>query len=258
LFVADRHGNLAKVVRPGDPAPGGGTFDSAVNGWINDGGDITFGGHEAGEECIDIGIGSPPVLVCGESVYLRTASAGLIQSIAHQGDPSPRCSTPYRSAFGPVVNSRGDIVFIGDLTPPPSVPDSAGVFLFTNGGTVAVACPGDPMPGGGTMVSAGTQDVTYGLNNAGDVSFAAMLSDNAAGIFVFSKGSLHLVVRTGTVIPGLGTLVHLGPPELASPPDPPVSQCGGLINERGQVLFSATLRDGNIDNTVLLLATPKP
>jgi hypothetical protein len=109
------------------------------------------------------------------------------------------------------------------------------------------------------MVSAGTQDVTYGLNNAGDVSFAAMLSDNAAGIFVFSKGSLHLVVRTGTVIPGLGTLVHLGSPGLfASPPHPPVSQCGGLINERGQVLFSATLRDGNIDNTVLLLATPKP
>jgi len=249
LFVADRRGNLAKVVGPGDPAPGGGTFDVAVNGWINDGGDIAFGGHEAGEECIDVG----EPLVCGESVYLRTASTGLIQSIAHQGDPSPRCGTPYRVAFGPVVNGRGDIVFIGDLTP---TLDVAGVFLFTNGGTTAVACPGDPMPGGGTMLSAGTQDNTYGLNNAGDVSFAATLSDNAAGIFVFSKGSLHLVARTGTVIPGLGTLVHLGPPDVASPPFPPSALCGGLINERGQVLFSATLRDGNIDNTVLLLATP--
>jgi hypothetical protein len=49
------------------------------------------------------------------------------------------------------------------------------------------------------------------------VSFAATLStdddtegiaDN--GVYVFSKGSVRLVARTGTVIPGLGTIAYLG------------------------------------------------
>src|SRR5262245_52163491 len=85
LFLADKHGAISSVVRPGDPAPGGGTFDAGIDGWINEGGDIAFGGHVAGEECVDIG--SP--LVCGESVYLKDAATGVLESIAHQGDPAP-------------------------------------------------------------------------------------------------------------------------------------------------------------------------
>src|SRR6266550_928772 len=61
LFLADEHDTISSVVRPGDPAPGGGTFDVAINGSINNGGDIAFGGHVAGEECVNIG--SP--LACG-------------------------------------------------------------------------------------------------------------------------------------------------------------------------------------------------
>ena len=53
--------------------------------YVNNGGDIGFGGHVAGEECVNIG--SP--LACGESVYLKDAATGKIQSIAHQGDPAP-------------------------------------------------------------------------------------------------------------------------------------------------------------------------
>ncbi len=51
LFLADKHGAIFSVVRPGGPAPGGDTFDAAINGWINERGDIAFGGHVAGEEC---------------------------------------------------------------------------------------------------------------------------------------------------------------------------------------------------------------
>src|SRR5262249_1994226 len=36
LFLADQHGHLFSVVRPGDPAPGGGIFDAAWDGWINE------------------------------------------------------------------------------------------------------------------------------------------------------------------------------------------------------------------------------
>ena len=147
------------------------------------------------------------------------------------------------------MNSRGDVVFIGDLTPAPEPIGAAlAVFLFSkNGSTMAVARPGDPMPGGGTFVRAGFFDATYDLNQRGDVSFAATLdtdvnADGIAdnGLYVFSKGSVQLVARTGTVIPGIGTIAYLGLP-------------GGVMNERGQVFFWAILSDGR---TVLLLATP--
>jgi hypothetical protein len=251
LFLADRHGTIFSVVRPGDPAPGGGTFDMAQNGSINNGGDIAFGGHVAGEECIDIGF----PIVCAESVYLKDAATGRIQSVAHQGDPAPGGGV-FRLAFGGVVNSRDDIVFIGDLTPAPNTGDALGVFLFSKGTIIAVARPGDAMPGGGTFVRAGFQDATYDLNQRGDVSFAATLStdDNTDGIadngmYVFSKGSVRLVAHTGTVVPGLGTIAYLG----LAPFAPYPVGTGGIINERGQVLFFATLSDGR---GVLLVATP--
>jgi len=251
LFLADKHDTIFSVVRPGDPAPGGGTFDTARHGWINEAGDIAFGAHVAGEECIDTG--SP--LVCGESVYLKDAATGVIQSIAHQGDPAPGGGV-YRLAFGAVVNSRGDIVFIGDLTPAPADGEVLGVFLFSKGATIAVARPDDAMPGGGTFVTAGNSSATYHLNNREDVSFAATLDTDVngdsipdTGLYVFSKGSVRLVARTGTLIPGLGTIAYLG----LAPFSPSPLGTGGIINERGEVLFFATLNDGT---GVLLIATP--
>src|SRR5438445_556235 len=104
VFVGLR-GQLTQIMRSGQPAPGGGgTFDMAMNGSINNGGDVAFGGHVAGDECIDIGFSN-----CGESVYLKDAATGIIQSIAHQGDPAPGGGV-FRLAFGAVVNSRGDVV----------------------------------------------------------------------------------------------------------------------------------------------------
>ena len=54
------------------------------------------------------------------------------------------------------------------------------------------------------------------VNNAGEVVFNATLDtdDNAddlpdTGLYVWSHGSLRLVARTGTVIPGVGTIAHL-------------------------------------------------
>jgi hypothetical protein len=58
---------------------------------------------------VDIGLGP---FYCGESVYLKKATTGEITSIAHQGSPVPGGGT-YCLAFGPVLNSRGEIAFIG-------------------------------------------------------------------------------------------------------------------------------------------------
>jgi hypothetical protein len=256
LFLSRTDGNTVSVARPGDPAPGGGVFDMAINGSINGAGDIAFGGHVAGEECEPL-LPFPP-LVCGESVYLSSSrpdnAPPEIRSIAHIGDTSPCGARPYRTAFGALINSVGDIAFIGDLTPAPDFAQVHGVFLFSKGRTRPVACPGAAMPGGGTMETAGFQDNTYGLNNRGQVTFAATLNTSSmvgvhdSGIYSFFGGSNHLVARTGTVIPGVGTIASVG-----LGVDPPSAQAGAQNNDRGQVLLSATLTDNRV---VLLLATP--
>ena len=241
VFKADKANNIIGVVIPGDPAPNGGVFDEADHGWINDRGEIAFEAHVKGEECIPV---NPP-FVCGGSVYKRLAK-GQIQSIAHQGDPVPVSARggTYRLAFGPVMNSSGDLIFIGDLTPPTPPPGQGkdrGVFLFDaqTGATTAVVRPGDPLPGGGSFANAFSFPYLYGLNNGGDVSLVGRLNTGATGLYASSHGKLQLVARTGTVIPGLGTIDSI--------------DGGGSLNDPGRILFTATVAGQGM----LLLATPR-
>jgi hypothetical protein len=236
IFVAGKLGQISKVMAPGDPAPGGSVFDLAFNPWINDGGDVAFGAHVKGEECINIG---SPVL-CGESLYLRSSSTGVIESIAHQGDPAPGGGN-FRWAWGAVLNNRGEIAFMGELG---TFSGPRGIFLHSRGGNVAIARPGDPMPGGGKIQTVNpVQSVgNYFLNNRGEVSFNAALDTGESGLYVHSNGGLQLVARTGTKIPGVGTIASVA-----------FVITGGTLNESGQVTFFATLDDGS---GVLLVATP--
>src|SRR5215468_7422857 len=248
IFKADENkAGISSLVIPGDRAPGGSTFDFAENPWINNRGDVAFGAHVAGEECIPI-FGPDIRFFCGESVYLMTAATGEIRSIAHQGDPAPGGGT-FRLAFEPVINNRGDIAFTGDLTPAPEFVQSLGIFLHSGDKTLPVARPGDPLPGGGNFLTASAFVGTYDLNNHGDVSFLATLDTTAAngvadtGLYVRTHGSLHLVARAGTVIPGVGKIVTVLP----------TTAFGGVMNDRGQILFAATVDNGD---GVLLVATP--
>jgi hypothetical protein len=223
VFRADRQANISNVASPGDPAPGG-TFDFAAEGSINDGGDVAFHAHLAGE---------PGFL----SVYVKKAATGQIESIAHQGEAAPGGGT-YRQAFGPVINSRGQVTFIGQLSP-----TTSGVFLHSDGGTVPIARPGNPMPGGGNLVRAFGSSV----NATGEVAFLARLTTGNFGLYVSSLGVLRLVAGTGTVIPGAGAIV-------AGSFIP-----GGAINERGELPFAATVQNSSGQvRVVLVLATPSP
>ncbi len=163
----------------------------------------------------------------------------------------------FQVAFEPVINNRGDIAFIGDLTPAPSFAEHLAVFLYSGGNLFAVARPGTPMPGGGTFRTASFFTQQHLINNRASVSFSAVLDQDTnrdgildTGVYVWTNGRLQLVARTGTVIPDVGTIAHIKPPALA---DFPWSLGGGMINNRGQVLFAAALTDGR---GVLLVATP--
>ena len=54
------------------------------------------------------------------------------------------------------------------------------------------------------------------------------------------------------MIPGLGTIAHLGQFQAGTPTQPPYGS-GGMINDHGQVLFNVTLTDGR---GVMLVASP--
>jgi hypothetical protein len=262
VFRARRTGAIASVVSPGDAAPGGGVFDFALLGWINNRGDVAFQGHVAGEEILAPSDPPPDFIISAlSSLYVKDGATGKIRSIAHAGDDAPGGGV-YRQAFSPVLNDSGAIAFLGDLSPSPAVNKVIGVYLHQRGVTIAVARPGDAMPGGGQFVTSATiGGWQVDVNNAGEVVFNAALDtdDNGdnikdTGLYLFSHGKLRLVARTGTEIRGVGTIANLlmNVPQVQEP-TVFVPNSGANNNERGQVVFGATLTDGR---GVLLLATP--
>lgn len=245
-----RNTKIRSLVSPGDPAPGGGTFDFAQNVSMNERGEVAFGGHVAGEECRLLGHTQAQRIFCGESVYLRDTQ-GHIVSIAHQDEPAPGGGT-FRIAFGPVVNNHGEVVFVGDLTPAPGISETLGVFLHTNGQTVAVARPGDAMPGGGNIVTVTGYVTGYDLSDDGEVVFHAKLDvdddqdgNPDTGIYAWKDGVLRLVVRAGRPFENQGMVAW-------------VAQYYGYglaSNNAGQVVVSLGFASGH---QALVLATPTP
>jgi hypothetical protein len=263
IFRADAKGHIVKVVVPGDAGPEGGTFDYAVEPWVNDGGDVSFIGHIAGEESVVAGFPPQADLISAlGGLYVKEGGTGKIHSIVHPGDPAPGGGN-FRAALHDVMNNRGDIAFNGDLTPSPGANQNIGAFAYSGGKTMAVARPGDPMPGGGKLVNASINGGNIHINNRGDVAFSGVVDTDVdgdgnddTGLFQWSHGELSLIIRTGTVIPGVGTVDELAAPALIIPPPPIQATTSGAINnDAGQVLFTASLTDGR---GVLLLATPRP
>jgi hypothetical protein len=259
IFQADQSGHIASVVSPGDAAPGGGTFDWAGGPWVNDGGDVAFEAHVAGEPASAPGP-PPQAFIIGalNSAYVKDGATGRITSVAHAGAPAPGGGI-FQDAYSAEINNAGDLIFISHLTPDFA---AAGLFRYSQGVVTPVARPGDAMPGGGHLVSvsqiAGSQ---VHINNRGDIVFTAALDTDGdgdglpdTGLYQWSHGAVSLLARTGTVLPGAGTIEGLVSPAIIIGPVPEFTPTGGAINnDRGQVLFSATLTDGR---GVLLLDTP--
>ena len=258
VYEADKHGRISPIVVAGDPTPDGGTFDDAGSAHGNDGGDVAFIGHVAGDECTTF-IPQEIIIGCSNTnLYVKTASSGEIQTIIRAGDPAPGGGTIY-GVFGQVINNRGDVAFAGGLAP--TVPfNELGIYLQSHGQLTPIATPGDDMPGGGTFVSGSEFGGQIWINNRGDVAFNAKLvgedGNPETGLYVWSKGQIHLVAKTGTEVPGAGTIAQLVTSGAVLPePDEEffTPDSGANMNDHGQLAFGATLTNGA---EVLLVATP--
>jgi hypothetical protein len=182
-----------------------------------------------------------------------------VRTIVRAGDRAPGGGT-FRQVFHDVMNRWGDIAFNGDLTPFPDANRNVGVFVYLDGKVKAVARPGDPLPGGGTLINASLVGGNVHINDRREVVFSAHIdvgNDSlVTGLFRWSRGRLSVVARTGTVIPGIGTVEQLNSPQIVVPPPPVFSPTAGAVNNNlGQVAFQALLTDGR---GVLLLASPWP
>lgn len=268
VFLVDEHHRVSKVARPGDPAPGGKTFDFVHIPWLNDEGDVAFTAHVQEDPCIEFPVSFPAgnQIFCAESIYLRDHETGRITSIVHQGDRAPGGGR-FTYAFGQKINDDGQIAFIGALAARPPgtghlAPDeNAGIFFHSDGRTIAIARPGDRMPGGGRLVTAGQFTADVSLNDDGVVSFDAVIDSDRdhdgrqdTALYIWDHGVLTRVVGTGDVIPRLGTVRALKPPDLLDFPTP---FSGSPMNEEGQIALQLTVQDGagNLKG-VMLVATP--
>jgi hypothetical protein len=266
VFKADKFGRISSVVSPGDAAPGSGTFDFAGAPWSNDGGDIVFAGHVAGDPASIPGNPPQSVLISAlANGYVRDGATGKITEFAHAGGPIPAAAGGgvFRQILNPQINNAGDVPFTGDLTPAPDANKFAGLFRYSKGAITSVARPGDAMPGGGHLVTVSFGFPQRYINNRGDIVFNGTLDTDVdsdglpdQGTYQWSHGQVSLVARTGTVLPGVGTVRTFVAPAGTSipPPEVFVPNSGAINNDRGQLLFSALLTDGRF---VLLLATPR-
>jgi hypothetical protein len=228
---------------------------------MNDGGDVAFSGHVAGDETVVPGFPPQSVFISTlGSLYFRDGATGQITSIAHAGDAAPGGGV-FRQATLPIINNRGDVLFTGDLTPAPAANQVLGVFLYSGGTIIPIARPGDTVPGGGHIVTTSVAGAQMDLNNQGDVVFNASLDTDLngdgvpdTGLFQWSHGELSLIARSGTVLPGVGTVANLDFNVTITPPPPIlIPNSGAVNNDRGQVLFGARLEDGR---SVMILYTP--
>ena len=244
-YVADRKGHITTVASVETPGPGGGTFSRASNPSLNNEGDVAFSGRLS------------TVTNRVRSVYLREAETGKILAIANAGDPTPGGGELVTTGI-PRINDRGDVAFLGFFAfDPTTVFNPTGLFLHHRHALTRIAGPGDLMPGGGHVTFISDIDWNVGLNNRGELAFCTGLDNGEEGIYTYSHGSIHLVARTGTVIPGVGTIFSLEMGNPVVPGSPPAAAgwptSGSQLNDRGQAVFGCTLVDGR---GALLLATP--
>gem|GEM_PF-6509523 len=231
VYVASSDGTLRTVAAPGSPAPGGGRFTFAGSPSLNAAGDVAFLATQAGEPC---NASNPAVFFACDaaSLYVARRSGGTVRVA---GPASP-----------PMINDRGAVAF---TTP------GGSLVVAADGTETTVARVGDPMPEGGRVLALASGPPGLTLNGRGDVAFNAVLDSvdpatglQEMGLYRWSGGRIDVLARTGTVVPDVGVIAQLSAPFWGTA----LGFSAAVTNDRGEVLFQATLTSGR---GVLFVAT---
>ena len=223
---------IVRIVRAGNPRPGGDTFTHRVqHPALNDHGQVAFSQGGATTQGIYLGDGSK------------------IMEIVEPGDALPGGNSLGRVSPAMDLNNAGQIAFTG--TAPPQATSSsadAGIFRSDGSSTTQIALKNDLVPAGDVLFNMFTH---FAINATGQVAFRAHLnfdpenvtSNEGTGIFLYDdETGLTEIARTGE--PLLGSAIN--ELELAATrvhgPNLPAGSSG--LNDHGQVAFRFRLDDG--------------
>jgi hypothetical protein len=139
-----RKGQLSQIVRTGDPAPGGGTFDIVEMGRValNDRGDAAFG--------FTLSPFSLPIGVNAGLYRFSPVTNSLSAIIVPGATPAPGGGVFAGVNFHTSLNNSGDLAFSAIVPTTAGISGTSGIGVFhARGGQIAgVAGPGDPAPWG--------------------------------------------------------------------------------------------------------------
>ena len=189
---------LTRLVGPGDPAPGGGTFTLIAGPVINSSNELAFQGFLSDGR---------------NGIFLL--SNGTITKIIASGDVMPD-GIPFGFTVPPAINDSGLVLFSGISN---SIADS-GIFSFSQGHLSLLIPRLNPLPDGSLL----DFPFTPSLNNAGQFTFSAFTTKASnVATFLFSNGHLSTVLSPGETAPD-GAVFRSA------------TESGSVINQSGQVL----------------------
>src|SRR5262245_27516528 len=151
MFLRSHTGQFTAMARPGDPAPGGGTFDGFffLRAPINDSGDLAF--HFFLDPfMLPSGVNSG---IYRYSHVTKTVSAVIVPGVT----PAPGGGVFAGATISTSINNSGDIAFTGivtgadiDLANPPGFNGLGNVLCVQHkdGTLERIVSPGDAAPGG--------------------------------------------------------------------------------------------------------------
>ncbi|MBL8207685.1 MAG: hypothetical protein JNM09_25855 [Blastocatellia bacterium] len=124
---------------------------------------------------------------------------GPTKVVVRNGDTVPDMTATFTDFFMPGVNSKGDVVFIGNYAG-----RARGVFVKTADGIEPVAMYERPAPGLDPKDERNIFNnfINPVINDNGDIAFVSQLRNSTVGIFYKKKGEpLKLIARTGDPAP---------------------------------------------------------
>ena len=245
-LFAGTPGAVTALARLGNPAPGGGTYDT-----------FNFGGprlNGAGQMAF-----SANLVDSTSSQGLFVGTPGAVTAVARVGTPAPGGGN-FNGFDEPLLNGAGQVAFEGFLTGSTS---TRGIFAGTPGALAAVARNGDPAPGGGNY-----SDFPFLLlNGAGQVAFRSRLTGlgvtaaNDAALFAGLPGAVMQIVREGDLIdvdPGLGVSLRMVDDSGISSLTDSGGQDGRQMsfNDNGLLVYTLRFTDGS--SGVFTSVVPEP
>jgi hypothetical protein len=199
-----------------------------------------------------------------ETLWIHTPGLGSVL-VLREGDLAPgtagavfgNATNTWIAGMGAnAFNRLGAFAFAGDLIAGDTVPgvNDRAVFVGAASGITPVVRKGSPAPGTNSVFGTASPG-SLSINGAGDVLFQATISGGGAtaaddtGIWTGAAGALTLVAREGAIAP------YAGGASFGS-----LSGTQMHFNDRGQVLFTATLTGAGVtgpgNNTALFAYDP--